>query len=83
MELFAHGGESSIGSIVGKIVSPTTLQLNMIVDLVDHLLKLTRIDTIGAHNDSFYRGKALLSLFIRLRRSLFDGHQSMHCVFLL
>ena len=66
-----------------QIVRMATLELNVVVDLVDHLLKLTRIDTIGAHSDSFYRGKALLSLFIGLRRSLFDRHQSMHCVFLL
>ena len=43
---------SSISSLMSKVVSPTTLQLNVVVNLIHHLFELTSIYSISAHKAS-------------------------------
>ena len=51
MKFFSYRFKSCIGSIVGKCMSPATLKLNVIVNLIYHLLKLTRVDPVRAHKN--------------------------------
>ena len=38
-----------VASLVRKLVSPAALKRDMVVDLVDHLLELTRVHSVCAH----------------------------------
>ena len=49
MKLVVGCGEAGIACLVRQIVDPTTFEFDMVVYLVDHLLKLAGVDTVRAH----------------------------------
>ena len=52
MELLSSGFEARVFCLVGQIVSPAALQLDVVVDLLDHLLELAGVNAVGAHGGS-------------------------------
>ena len=49
MQLPPHRGEPGVGGQVPQIVRMAALELNVVVDLVDHHFQLAGVDSIGAH----------------------------------
>ena len=49
VELLVRLRKTSIARLVGKRVGPAALQLDVVVDLIDHLGELTRVNTVRAH----------------------------------
>ena len=49
MELVVGFAEARISRLMGQVVDPTALELDVVVDLVDHLLELSSVNAIGAH----------------------------------
>ncbi|MFR4802707.1 MAG: hypothetical protein ACLT98_04900 [Eggerthellaceae bacterium] len=49
MELCANGLVSGIFRLMAQVMSPAALEFDMVVNLVDHLLELSGIDSVGAH----------------------------------
>ena len=49
MHLLGHGGEAGVARQMPQRVRPAALQLHVVVDLLDHLLELSGIHSVGAH----------------------------------
>ena len=49
MELIVGFAETHVARLMGQVVNPAALELDVIIDLVDHLLKLSGVDTVAAH----------------------------------
>ena len=49
MQLFPHRGKPGVGGQMPQIVRMAALELNVVVDLVDHHFQLAGVDSIGAH----------------------------------
>ena len=49
MELIVGFAETRVARLMGQVVNPAALELDMVVDLVDHLLELSSVNAIGAH----------------------------------
>ncbi len=48
VELLSSGFEARVFCLVGQIVSPAALQLDVVVDLLNHLLELAGVNAVGA-----------------------------------
>ena len=49
MQLLPHRGKPGVGGQMPQIVRMAALELNVVVDLVDHHFQLAGVDSIGAH----------------------------------
>ena len=49
VQLLPHRGKPGVRGQMSQIVRMTALQLDMVVDLVDHHLELAGVDSVGAH----------------------------------